>query len=168
MIDSSRRRTGSGFVVASEVRNLAQRSAAAAKEIKGLIGDSVEKVDVGARLVDQAGTTMGSIVESVERVASIIGEIMNATREQTSGIGEINMAVTQMDQATQQNAGLVEEAAAASESMQEQAAQLVQAVSVFHLGTEAANVGGRLASRSVRLAVPASKWRTLSVASANG
>jgi methyl-accepting chemotaxis protein len=125
---------GRGFaVVASEVRNLAQRSAAAAKEIKGLIGDSVEKVDAGARLVDQAGTTMGSIVESVERVASIIGEIMNATQEQTAGIGEINMAVTQMDHVTQQNAALVEEAAAASESMQEQAAQLAEVVSVFKL-----------------------------------
>jgi methyl-accepting chemotaxis protein len=126
---------GRGFaVVASEVRNLAQRSAAAAKEIKGLIGDSVEKVDAGARLVDQAGTTMGSIVDSVERVAAIIGEIMNATQEQNSGIAEINMAVTQMDQVTQQNAALVEEAAAASESMQQQAAQLAEVVSVFRLG----------------------------------
>lgn len=128
---------GRGFaVVASEVRNLAQRSAAAAKEIKSLIGDSVEKVDAGARLVDQAGTTMDGIVESVGRVATIIGEIMNATQEQTAGIGEVNMAVAQMDQVTQQNAALVEEAAAASESMQEQAAQLAEVVSLFKLAAQ--------------------------------
>jgi methyl-accepting chemotaxis protein len=129
---------GRGFaVVASEVRNLAQRSAAAAKEIKTLIGDSVEKVDAGAKLVDQAGTTMGNIVGSVERVATIITEIMNATQEQTAGIAEVNMAVAQMDQVTQQNAALVEEAAAASESMQEQAAQLADVVSVFKLDRHA-------------------------------
>lgn len=128
---------GRGFaVVASEVRNLAQRSGAAAKEIKDLIGDSVEKVNTGAQLVNQAGTTMGNIVESVERVATIISEIMNATREQTAGIAEINQAVTQMDQVTQQNAALVEEAAAASESMQEQASQLAEVVSVFQLDRE--------------------------------
>ncbi|MET0982730.1 MAG: methyl-accepting chemotaxis protein [Telluria sp.] len=125
---------GRGFaVVAAEVRNLAQRSASAAKEIKSLIGDSVEKVDAGAKLVDQAGATMNEIVGSVQRVATIITEIMNATQEQTAGIGEVNTAVAQMDQVTQQNAALVEEAAAASESMQVQAAQLAQVVSVFRL-----------------------------------
>jgi methyl-accepting chemotaxis protein len=147
---------GRGFaVVASEVRNLAQRSAAAAKEIKVLIGDSVEKVDAGAKLVDQAGTTMGSIVDSVERVAAIIGEIMNATQEQTSGIAEINTAVTQMDQVTQQNAALVEEAAAASESMQQQAAQLAQVVSVFQLDTEQPKAGVASNGRGSRAAMPA-------------
>lgn len=131
---------GRGFaVVASEVRNLAHRSAAAAKEIKHLIDASVEKVDTGAKLVDQAGSTMDDIVDSVQRVATIIHEIMNATQEQTAGIGEVNMAVAQMDQVTQQNAALVEEAAAASDSMQEQARQLAQVVSVFTLAQQAAH-----------------------------
>jgi methyl-accepting chemotaxis protein len=125
---------GRGFaVVASEVRNLAQRSAAAAKEIKGLIGDSVEKVDAGAKLVDQAGTTMGEIVESVKRVTDIMGEITAASQEQTSGIEQINQAISQMDQVTQQNASLVEEAAAAAESLQDQAGNLARVVSVFKL-----------------------------------
>jgi methyl-accepting chemotaxis protein len=125
---------GRGFaVVASEVRNLAQRSAAAAKEIKTLIGDSVEKVDEGAKLVDQAGTTMEEIVDSVKRVTDIMAEITAASQEQTSGIEQINQAISQMDQVTQQNASLVEEAAAAAESMQDQAANLAQVVSVFKL-----------------------------------
>ena len=125
---------GKGFaVVASEVRNLAQRSAAAAKEIKALIGDSVEKVDNGAKLVAQAGSTMEEIVESVKRVTDIMGEITAASQEQTSGIEQINTAITQMDEVTQQNASLVEEAAAAAESLQEQAGSLLQAVSVFQL-----------------------------------
>ena len=125
---------GRGFaVVASEVRNLAQRSAAAAKEIKTLIGDSVEKVDAGSKLVDQAGATMNEIVESVRRVTDIMGEIMSAAKEQTSGIEQINEAISQMDQVTQQNAALVEEAAAASQSMQEQSATLAKTVSVFKL-----------------------------------
>jgi methyl-accepting chemotaxis protein len=125
---------GRGFaVVASEVRNLAQRSAAAAKEIKILIGDSVEKVETGSKLVGQAGVTMQEIVESVRRVTDIMSEITAASQEQTSGIEQINQSITQMDQVTQQNAALVEEAAAAAESMQEQAAHLSEVVSVFKL-----------------------------------
>ncbi|QJD93190.1 HAMP domain-containing protein [Duganella dendranthematis] len=125
---------GRGFaVVATEVRNLAQRSAAAAKEIKELIGDSVDKVDAGARLVDQAGATMEEIVTSVRRVTDIMGEIAFATQEQLSGIEHINGAITEMDQSTQQNAALVEQASAAAVTMQEQATHLVDAVSVFKL-----------------------------------
>jgi methyl-accepting chemotaxis protein len=125
---------GRGFaVVASEVRNLAQRSAAAAKEIKGLIGDSTQAVQAGGRLVGEAGATMQEIVESVRRVTDIMSEISAASVEQTAGIEQINEAITQMDQVTQQNAALVEEAAAASASMQEQAANLTRAVSVFQV-----------------------------------
>jgi methyl-accepting chemotaxis protein len=128
---------GRGFaVVAGEVRNLAHRSAAAAKEVKQLITDSVEKVGSGTRLVNEAGATMGEIVGSVQRVTDIIGEITAATEEQRSGIGQINQAVSQMDQVTQQNAALVEEAAAASAAMQDQAQQLAQVVSVFRLANE--------------------------------
>ncbi len=128
---------GRGFaVVAAEVRNLAQRSASAAKEIKALIGDSVEKVEVGSQLVDQAGATMQEVVDSIRRVTDIMGEITAASAEQTSGIEQINQAVAQMDQVTQQNAALVEEAAAASQAMQEQAASLAQAVSVFKLDAQ--------------------------------
>jgi methyl-accepting chemotaxis protein len=131
---------GKGFaVVASEVRNLAQRSAAAARDIKALIGDSVARVGDGTRLVQEAGNTMQDIVANVERVSDIIGAISNATREQDAGIGQINMAVAQMDQVTQQNAALVEEAAAASAAMQEQAAKLAQVVSVFQLNLTSAS-----------------------------
>jgi methyl-accepting chemotaxis protein len=126
---------GRGFaVVASEVRSLAQRSAAAAKEIKALIDNSVQKADAGSRLVDQAGTTMRDVVESIRRVADIMGEISAASQEQTAGIGQVQLAISQMDQATQQNAALVEEAAAASEQLREQAAKLSQTVAVFRLG----------------------------------
>jgi len=130
---------GRGFaVVASEVRNLAQRSAGAAKEIKELITDSVEKVDAGSKLVDEAGQTMDLIVTSIRQVADIMGEITAATQEQSNGIEEVNQAISQMDEMTQQNAALVEEAAAAAESMQEQAGMLSQAVSIFKLSHDAA------------------------------
>ena len=126
---------GRGFaVVASEVRSLAQRSAAAAKEIKALIDNSVQKADDGSRLVDQAGTTMRDVVESIRRVADIMGEISAASQEQTDGIGQVQLAISQMDQTTQQNAALVEEAAAASEQLREQASKLSQTVAVFRLG----------------------------------
>ena len=127
---------GRGFaVVATEVRNLAQRSAAAAKEIKALIGDSVEKVDAGSKLVAEAGTTMDEIVDGVKRVADIMAEITAASQEQSDGIEQVNQAVSQMDQVTQQNAALVEEAAAAAESLQDQAKNLAEAVSVFRIGS---------------------------------
>jgi methyl-accepting chemotaxis protein len=130
---------GRGFaVVASEVRNLAQRSGAAAKEIKGLIDDSVGKVEAGSRQVAEAGRTMDEIVDSVKRVTDIMGEITAASQEQSTGIEQVNQAIAQMDQVTQQNAALVEEAAAAAQSMQEQAASLVSAVSVFKLDNTAA------------------------------
>jgi len=126
---------GRGFaVVAAEVRNLAQRSAAAAKEIKSLIGDSLGKVDAGTKLVDAAGKTMDEIVGSVKKVSDLIAEIAAASQEQSAGIGQINTAVAQMEQVVQQNASLVEEASAATESMKDQAAALLGTVSRFRLG----------------------------------
>ena len=126
---------GRGFaVVASEVRSLAQRSASAAKEIKTLIGASVEKVDNGAQLVTNAGQSMEDIVTQVKRVSDLIGEISSATGEQTIGISQVGEAVTQLDQVTQQNAALVEQSAAAADSLKHQAAKLAQIVSVFRLG----------------------------------
>jgi methyl-accepting chemotaxis protein len=125
---------GRGFaVVAAEVRSLAQRSAAAAKEIKTLIGDSVERVDVGSKLVERAGLTMDKVVASVRRVTDIIAEISSASQEQSAGIERVNRTIAQMDEVTQQNAALVEEAAAAAEAMQHQADKLSQVVQIFKL-----------------------------------
>ena len=130
---------GRGFaVVASEVRSLAQRSAEAAKEIKALIGASVDKVESGSRLVADAGQTMSEIVASVQRVSDIIGEISSAAGEQSQGIGQVNTAVAQLDQATQQNAALVEQSAAAAESLKAQARQLADTVQRFRLEENAA------------------------------
>jgi len=140
---------GRGFaVVASEVRSLAQRSAGAAKEIKGLIGASVERVERGSSLVDQAGATMNEIVAAVRRVADIIGEISAATIEQSAGVAQVGEAVSQMDQATQQNAALVEESAAAAESLKQQAQQLAQAVAVFKLTQGRSEPAAESAGRS--------------------
>jgi methyl-accepting chemotaxis protein len=125
---------GRGFaVVAAEVRSLAQRSAEAAKEIKGLIGSSVDRVETGSRLVAEAGTTIQEVVRNAQRIAGIIGEITAATGEQSDGIGQVNVAVNQLDQMTQQNAALVEESAAAAQSLKDQATRLAQVVQVFRI-----------------------------------
>ncbi|HLP97879.1 MAG TPA: methyl-accepting chemotaxis protein, partial [Sideroxyarcus sp.] len=144
---------GRGFaVVAGEVRNLAQRSAAAAKEIKTLIGDSVEKVEGGSKLVAQAGQTMEEIVTSIRRVTDIMSEITAASQEQSQGIEQVNTAITQMDEVTQQNAALVEEAAAAAESLEEQAQNLAASVATFKVDDAATPV---VAARAPAAAKPA-------------
>ncbi len=125
---------GRGFaVVASEVRNLAQRSASAAKEIKELIGVSVERVEKGSVLVDQAGTTMQEVVSSIQRVSDIVSEISGASSEQSTAVGQVSEAISQIDQTTQQNAALVEESATAAASLKSQAQLLVTAVERFKL-----------------------------------
>ena len=143
---------GRGFaVVATEVRGLAQKSAAAAREIKELIGDSVEKVDAGSRLVAQAGSTMQEVVGSVRRVTDIMAEISAASSEQSAGIEQVNQAISQMDQVTQQNAALVEETAAAAESLKMQSGRLAETVSVFRLDGNAAGAALPVPAASPRL-----------------
>ncbi len=150
---------GRGFaVVASEVRSLAQRSSSAAKEIKDLINASVQKVHDGSSLAHEAGKTMAEVTQAVARVTDIMGEIAAASTEQSRGIEQVNQAITQMDEVTQQNAALVEEAAATSKSLEDQGQQLNQAVSSFRLDSQAALVaaGGSVAPADLR----ASRVRT--------
>lgn len=148
---------GRGFaVVASEVRNLAQRSASAAKEIKALIDNSVEKVDAGSRLVDKAGNTMSEIVTGIHKVSDVVSEISSASSEQSAGIEQINQAVVHMDETTQQNAALVEEAAAAASALQDQAEKLTELVSFFKL-REMGGASKRSVSRTTQTTAPAPK-----------
>jgi methyl-accepting chemotaxis protein len=166
---------GRGFaVVASEVRNLAQRSAAAAKEIKTLIGDSVDKVEAGTRLVDAAGKTMDEIVSAVKRVTDIMSEISAASAEQSQGIEQVNQTITQMDDVTQQNAALVEEAAAAAESLEEQAQNLARSVSTFKLDDMSRDASRAIARAAANLpasakprAKPAAKAKLLAAKAAS-
>ncbi|MCZ2405574.1 MAG: methyl-accepting chemotaxis protein [Burkholderiales bacterium] len=140
---------GRGFaVVASEVRSLAGRSADAAKEIKQLIGASAERVEAGSALVDRAGSTMQEVVQAIRRVADIVGEISAASSEQSTGVAQVGEAITQMDQTTQQNAALVEQSAAAAGSLRNQAAQLVQTMSIFHTGTGSSAAARALMDRT--------------------
>jgi methyl-accepting chemotaxis protein len=163
---------GRGFaVVAAEVRNLAQRSATAAREIKALIGDSAGKVDAGASLVDAAGRTMQDIVRSVRQVSELVADIALASEEQSSGIGQVNTAITQMDAVVQQNAALVEEAAAATESMKGQAAALLQVVARFKLDETSAAPSVQPARALRPAAAPMAGWlpmRGVARVAANG
>jgi len=147
---------GRGFaVVATEVRSLAQRSAGAAKEIKSLIGDSVDKVETGSKLVRQAGITMDEVVASVARVTEIMGQITAASKQQSDDILQVNQAIGQMDEVTQQNAALVEEATASAESMQDQAVKLARTVSVFKLSGKNASVAAVMAHMMPPAMLPA-------------
>ncbi|MCB2018753.1 MAG: methyl-accepting chemotaxis protein, partial [Hydrogenophaga sp.] len=144
---------GRGFaVVAGEVRTLAQRSAEAAKEIKLLINASVERVEQGTTLVDQAGSTMQEVVQSIQRVTDIVGEISSASQEQNAGVNQVSEAVSNMDQTTQQNAALVEESASAAASLRQQADQLVKAVSAFRTDAGQVAVSGPVAAVSHAMA----------------
>jgi methyl-accepting chemotaxis protein len=151
---------GRGFaVVATEVRSLAQRSASAASEIKALIGSSVERVEAGARLVDEAGTTMEEIVTSVKRVTDIMAEISHASQEQSTGIESVNRAVGEMDEATQQNAALVEQATSAAASLQNEAQTLASVVSVFKLDAQQAAAHQPVKAPAPRVAVKSAATR---------
>jgi len=174
---------GRGFaVVAAEVRNLAQRSATAAKEIKGLINESIQRVTDGSELVDQSGKTLGEIVSSVKRVTDIIAEITAASQEQASGIDQVNKAIMQMDETTQQNAALVEETTSASQSMKEQARELMRQVDAFkihqtdghHTGqamvkhTTQSVVAKLIPKKAVSAAKPAESKNPVGVRASNG
>ena len=153
---------GRGFaVVAGEVRNLAQRSAQAAREIKSLIEDSVGRVEVGSTLVESAGETMGEIVNAVTRVTDIMGEIASASDEQSRGIDQVGLAVAEMDRVTQQNASLVEESAAAAAALEEQASRLTQAVAVFRIQQEQMKAREFAAAKAVSTPVMARKTATV-------
>ncbi|MGN7877278.1 methyl-accepting chemotaxis protein, partial [Roseateles sp. 22389] len=153
--------------VASEVRSLAQRSAEAAKEIKALIGASVTSVEAGSRLVQAAGESMNDIVHSVQRVTDIIGEITAASTEQSAGIAQVNDAVVQLDRMTQQNAALVEESAAAAESLKDQAHRLTEIVSVFRLGQDAMEGVKRAAPATAAARAPAARPATSAASAAS-
>ena len=158
---------GRGFaVVAAEVRNLASRSAGAAKEIKQLIDESVARVEQGSVLVDRAGVTMNEVVGAIRRVSDIVGEISAASIEQSAGVAQVGEAVTQMDRATQQNAALVEESAAAADSMKQQAADMVGAVAVFRTADEGAARPAASTFRPVPAGAPVASWRSGTLASA--
>jgi uncharacterized phage infection (PIP) family protein YhgE len=146
-------------VVASEVRSLAGRSAEAAKEIKSLINASVEKVEQGTALVDEAGTTMTEVVSSIRRVSDLVGEISSASNEQAAGVAQVGEAVTQMDHATQQNAALVEQMAAAASSLRSQAGELVETVAAFKLGSNDTVVRTRFRSSTPKATLPKSVER---------